>query len=112
MLNNISLLCYNYIVPDQSLKHVSYKYQFYFAVGSSSSEAPRSRSPVVAAVPLDPALVDLIAALVAAQLKGPAEIVWGATEGERPGRGLAPSEDIGRGDSPSERPNRESGGKE
>ncbi len=78
------------------------------AAGSLSSEAPRSRAPVVAAMPLDPALVDLIAAKVAAQLKGSAESVRGDSEGER--SSIAP--DTGGGDSPSEPPNRESGGKE
>ncbi len=85
------------------------------AAGSSSSEAPRSRAPVVAAMPLDPALVDLIAARVTAQLRGSlrrsADSVPGATDGERPGRRPAPSEDTDRGDS-SERRNREAGGKE
>ena len=81
------------------------------AAGSSSSEAPRSRAPVVAAMPLDPALVDLIAARVAAQLRGSAASVPGATDGERPGRRPAPSEDTDRRDS-SKRRNREAGGKE
>ncbi len=81
------------------------------AAGSSSSEAPRSRAPVVAAMPLDSALVDLIAARVAAQLRESADSVPGATDGERPGRRPAPSEDTDRGDS-SERRNREAGGKE
>ncbi len=66
----------------------------------------------MAARPLDPALVDLIAAKVAAQLKGSAESVGGDAEGERPGRGSAPSGDTSRGDYPLERPNWESGGKE
>ena len=83
------------------------------AAGSSSSEAPRSQAPVVAAMPLDPALVDLIAAKVAAQLRGSAAgNVPGATAGERSVRGPVPSADSARGDSP-ERPNhREAGGKE
>ncbi len=81
------------------------------AAGSSSSSSPRSRAPVVAAMPLDPALVDLIAARVAAQLRGSAESVPGATDGEQPGRRPAPSEDTDRGDS-SERRNWEAGGKE
>ncbi len=83
------------------------------AAGSSSSEAPGIRAPVVAATPLDPALVDLIAAKVAAQLRGSAaENVPGAMAGEQPVRGPAPSAVSARGDSPERPDHREAGGKE
>ncbi len=60
------------------------------AAGSLLSEAPRSRAPAVAAMPLDPALVDLIAARMAAQLRGSGKAFRELRMGSGPGGGQRP----------------------